>query len=184
MGWLVNTTPTLPSGMTHFVGSWVSPRAGLDDTDSFALHRYSIPGPSSPWRFAVQLPLAWLEVWWCKVTLALHCKFRGNPACHINRGNKLTLNVSFWGGTFLTAGFQNTLKFYGAVKVCPAVTFFTWTLLCICDWKDEDELDFCFGEYRSLTDIAIPQSFYPLHSSCEFNSCHYVGERGFAYFTN
>lgn len=28
-------------------------------------------------------------------TLAPHCKFRGISACHINRGSKLTLNVSF-----------------------------------------------------------------------------------------
>jgi hypothetical protein len=69
MGWLVNATPTLPSVTTHFVGNWVSAKAGLDGTDNLALHRYSIPGPSSPWRFAVLLPLAWLEVWCCKVIL-------------------------------------------------------------------------------------------------------------------
>jgi len=36
------------------LGSWVSPRAGLDGCGKSRLHRYSIPRPSSPLRVAIQ----------------------------------------------------------------------------------------------------------------------------------
>jgi hypothetical protein len=50
-GWEVSTTPRplYPRGRpgTHYTGSWVGPRAGLDMCEKFHPYQDSIPGPSS-----------------------------------------------------------------------------------------------------------------------------------------
>jgi hypothetical protein len=43
--------------ITHCTGSWVGPRAGLDECGKSHPHRDSIPAPSSPWRVAVPIML-------------------------------------------------------------------------------------------------------------------------------
>ena len=59
----------LPPGKrpgTRCVGCWVGPRTGLDECGKSRPQRDSIPGPSSPWRVAIQTeqsrPFAWV-IW-------------------------------------------------------------------------------------------------------------------------
>jgi hypothetical protein len=51
-GWVVDSTPRplYPRERlgTHCIRGWLGPRAGLNGCGKFALHRVSIPGPSSP----------------------------------------------------------------------------------------------------------------------------------------
>ena len=52
----------LPPGKKQ--GSWVSPRAGLDESEKSRQHSDSIPGPPSPWRVAI----------WTDVSRSIFCK--------------------------------------------------------------------------------------------------------------
>src|SRR5215475_3046711 len=60
-GWVVSTTPRplYPRERpgTHCIGGWVGPRAGLDVCEKFRPHWDSIPGPSSPYSFAIPTEL-------------------------------------------------------------------------------------------------------------------------------
>ena len=47
----------LPPGKTHCTGGWVGPRTGLDGCGKSRPHRDSIPGSSSPQRFAIPTEL-------------------------------------------------------------------------------------------------------------------------------
>jgi hypothetical protein len=44
--------------VTHYIGGWVGPRAGLDGCGKSRFHRDSIPGPSSPLRVAIPAELS------------------------------------------------------------------------------------------------------------------------------
>lgn len=67
-------------------------------------------------------------------TFAHHCKFTSTPACHVNLGNYLSLRFFF----SPTAGIQ-MLKFFGAIKVCPALTSFLNKPFCkIYNGTDEE----------------------------------------------
>ena len=46
--------PPRKKGGTHFVGSFVGPRAGLDRSGESRQHSDSISAPSSPWRVAIR----------------------------------------------------------------------------------------------------------------------------------
>jgi len=56
MGWVFNATPrplyAWERAGTYCIGGWVGPRAVLDGCGKSHLHRYSIPGPSSPLQVA------------------------------------------------------------------------------------------------------------------------------------
>jgi hypothetical protein len=58
MGCVVSTTPRpiypRERSGTHFVGSWVGPRTGLDRCEIFHPHRDSIHGPSSRYSVTIQ----------------------------------------------------------------------------------------------------------------------------------
>jgi len=56
-GWVVNATPQpiypRERTATHRIGGWVDHRSDLDGCGKSRFHRYSIPEPSSPYRFAI-----------------------------------------------------------------------------------------------------------------------------------
>jgi hypothetical protein len=43
---------------THFIGGWVGLKAGLEGCGKYCPHRYSIPGPSSPYQIAILTKLS------------------------------------------------------------------------------------------------------------------------------
>jgi len=117
---------------THCVGGWVGPRAGLDGCIKSRPHRYSIPGPSSPYHVAILTELSWpcMEV-------GRRSRKRGKRRNFENK--RPTWYHLLFLFHFLCAQHVSDIN----ISIIGSLWLFCWiTTLVVCSWFD---VCWCFG---------------------------------------